>query len=361
MPTAFRFSVLAAVTLATTPAFASGIKTFKDWVAACDNLRNCSAYGFNPDGYGAYLRVERGGAAEAPIRITLSVDPQGAASYRAAFDPALPGLPQGAISGAKEGEGNDYRRTVLIDNASAEPLLASIRSAKAIVVTFQAEPGQKLDTPKLSISMSGAVAALLWIDDQQKRVGTTTAMIKRGDKSASTIPPLPKPPVIVATRPSNETAPAKPPAALANKGRALCGDDDKKSKLDNMYPLGGGQLLYEFSCPDSSGAYNFQSVYMVGPAANPQAAQPVSFKWPIKIGDAAQDGPSNGLINADFNKDTLTLSSFSKGRGIGDCGSVEDWVWDGKTFQLAGVSMMSECNGVPPDDWPTLYKTEIKR
>ena len=352
--------LVSTVVLAVTPAFASDFKSFKDWYAVCDNLRNCSAYGFALAGGDAYLRVERGGAANAPIKITISVDLTDSTSYRLAFDPALPGLPDSALTG-EEGNGTDYRRTVLAEGASAEALIESIRKASALVVTRQPAEGKKLDTPTSNISMSGAAAALLWVDDHQKRIDTVTAMTRRGAKPASVIPAQPKAPVIVAAKPTKEKPPAKQPAGLEAKGRALCGESDPKSKMENMYALGGGQVLYEFSCPENSGAYNFQSVYMVGPAGNPQAARAVAFKWPIKIGDIQQDEPQNGLINPNFDEETMTLSSFSKGRGIGDCGSDEEWVWDGKTFRLAKLSLMSECHGVSLDDWPVVYQTQVRR
>lgn len=350
---------LATVALSTT-ASAAGDKSFKDWYAACDNLRNCSAYGFDPTDNSGYLRVERGGTADAPVKITISVNLGDAADYTLAFDPALPGLPDRALTG-EEGEGNDYRRSLLAEGPAAKTLIESLRKANAIVVTRRPAKGKTLDTPVSRISMSGAVAALLWIDDQQKRVDTVTAMIKPGSKPASTIPAQPSAPVIVAAKPTRDKAPAKHPAGLAAKGRALCGDGETKSKLENTYALGGDVVLYEFSCPDNSGAYNFQSVYMMGPADNAQAAKPVSFNWPIKVGGQQNDGTSNGLINAAFDPEKMTLTSFNKGRGIGDCGSSEEWVFDGKTFQLAQVSFMSECNGVAPDDWPVIYRTDVKR
>ena len=361
MHSAIRLPLFAATLLAAAPASASGDKSFKDWYAACDNLRNCSAYGFDPANNTGYLRVERGGAADAPVRITISVDLADAAGYTLAFDPALPGLPSGTLTG-KEGEGNEFRRSLIAEGPAAKTLIESLRKANAIVVTRRPAPGKKLDTPVSKISMSGAVAALLWIDDQQKRVDTVTALIKPGPKPASSIPAQPAPPVIVAAQPTKEKAPAKPPAGLSAKGRALCGENDPKSKLEDSYPLGGGVVLYEFSCPDNSGAYNFQSVYIMGPAGNLQAIKPVSFKWPIKIGDQQNDdGTNNGLTNAAFDPEQMTLTSFNKGRGIGDCGSEEEWVYDGKSFRLAQVRFMSECNGVALDDWPIVYRTTVKR
>lgn len=361
MHTALRFSLFASALFAASAASASSDKSFKDWYAACDNLRNCSAFGFDPATNSGYVRVERGGAADAPARITISVDLTDAADYTVSFDPALPGLPDRALTG-EEGEGNDYRRTLLAEGPAAKALIESLRKAQAIVVTRRPAQEKNLDTPVSKISMSGAVAALLWIDDQQKRVDTVTAMIKPGSKPSSAIPPQPKAPVIVAAKPTKEKAAAKTPAGLIAKGRALCGESDPKSKLEDSYPLGGGVVLYEFSCPDNSGAYNFQSVYIMGPDGNVQAVKPVSFKWPIKVGDQQNDdGDNNGLINAVFDPEKMTLTSFNKGRGIGDCGSEEEWVYDGKTFRLAQIRFMSECNGVPLDDWPVIFRTDVKR
>ena len=50
-------------------------KQFKDWLAACDNLRNCHAYGFGAGAWaGAYLHLERGGAAGTLPRVTVVVE-----------------------------------------------------------------------------------------------------------------------------------------------------------------------------------------------------------------------------------------------------------------------------------------------
>src|SRR5262244_90670 len=58
-----------------TCASAAESKDFRDWHAACDNLRNCSAYGFQADDPAyAYVRVERSGAPTASATITVVAD-----------------------------------------------------------------------------------------------------------------------------------------------------------------------------------------------------------------------------------------------------------------------------------------------
>ncbi len=186
--------------------------------------------------------------ANAPIKITLSVDLTDADELSGWLRSRTTRIAGPRALTGEEGEGNDYRRDRACRRViGRKPSIESIRKAKAIVVTRQPAEGKKLDTPEHQISMSGAVAALLWIDDQQKRVDTVTAMIKRGEKPASAIPAQPKAPVIVAAKPTKEKPPAKQPAGLAAKGGALCGESDPKSKMEEMYALGGGRVLYEFS------------------------------------------------------------------------------------------------------------------
>jgi hypothetical protein len=44
--------------------------------------------------------------------------------------------------------------------------------------------------------------------------------------------------------------------------------------------------------------------------------------------------PARILTEIDFDPDKKTISSFYKGRGIGDCGSTATWSWTGSEFKL---------------------------
>ena len=71
-----------------TPASAQ-IRKFKDWLAACDNQRNCVAYSWNRDSYNAYLRIQRDGAPSADARLTLAISSEKPVRFKveAAADP----------------------------------------------------------------------------------------------------------------------------------------------------------------------------------------------------------------------------------------------------------------------------------
>src|SRR5215217_5316042 len=73
-----------------------GLKTIRDWLVACDNLRNCSAFGLGSELVGAYIKVSRGGGRDAAPTITIFADVQKDTSFTLSFDdPSLDGLPKG--------------------------------------------------------------------------------------------------------------------------------------------------------------------------------------------------------------------------------------------------------------------------
>lgn len=358
-------TTLLAATLLALPASASTDKEFRDWWAACDNLRNCSAYGFDTQlTGGGYIRIERGGGPSAQTKIILVVYAPDGVTFRLSFDdPALPGLPADAQSG-EEVDATDMRR-VTFDGDKVAPLIESLRKAKTIVITRVDPPGKKSDTPVSTISLNGAVAALLWIDEQQKRLGTATALIRRGDKPESSVPPQPKGPVIVAAKglsgaSADRTPSERDEAAIRKKAVQQCGEGDE-GELEEASALSPDTFLYPIRCPDSSGAYNHAYTFLIARAGQPQSARTPKFRRPVKIGDREKDSEGEDfLINADFSNADMTMTTFNKGRGIGDCGDEERWVYDGKMFRLAEVKTMPHCRGVPLEDWPTVYRATVK-
>src|SRR4051812_13267744 len=141
-------------------------KLFKDWTVGCDNGRSCLAVALQPEtqdpGQWLTLDLERGPAAEARPRIAIDVEaPAGAGVY--ADGKRLPV----ALSTGKE----SGRVT-----SGAEALVAALRSAAKLEIRDSA--GKRLGL----ISPAGASAALLYMDDEQRRVGTVTALARPGPK-----------------------------------------------------------------------------------------------------------------------------------------------------------------------------------
>jgi hypothetical protein len=58
-------------------------------------------------------------------------------------------------------------------------------------------------------------------------------------------------------------------------------------------------------------------------------------------------------VNARWNPARESLSSFARGRPLGDCGTSETYVWDGTMFRLIQARAMPVCRGAW--EWPVLW------
>jgi hypothetical protein len=204
------------------------------------------------------------------------------------------------------------------------------------------------------VSLAGSAAVLLWVDDQQGRVGTVTALSRRGTAPASSVRPRLEPPLVRPAPPASQAGlPKKAPTSLV-KSVAGCGLDASNTQPDDTIArLAPGVVLWGPEC--DMAAYNETSVFFVG---DEHAGHLRRVAFPEAPG--AGQASDHILMNVGFDAPSQTLSSFSKGRGIADCGATEAWVWDGKAFQMAREEIMPECRGVPPDDWPSLFVSRQK-
>lgn len=354
MRSTFRLTLVALIlALFASPAVAQ-VKTFRDWLAACDNVRTCVAYGVRESAPGVLLRIDRDGAADAAPRFTLMVDaPEGTRIVLAFDDAALGGLPKDPIAAA---QGGDITRIAIAPDA-AETFLASLRKAGKIIVAH-AEPKQAGERVIGEVSLSGAVAALLWIDEQQKRLDTVTALIRRGAKPASAVLAPPAVPGVRAAKPGPPPDKTFPKAVLA-KGRTICGADDPKPEPGESVALSGNLVAYWFECRAMSGAYNAWSGLVIAPRDAPTAARVLQLPYPP--GQVAIEGIAKHLVvNAGLDEKTLRLTMFAKSRGPGDCGSAGEWVFDGQEFRLARYQAMPVCGGLTSDEWPVIYRANMK-
>lgn len=200
------------------------------------------------------------------------------------------------------------------------------------------------------VSLKGSSAALRYIDADQGRAGTVTAAVAKGAKPVTSVPAAAAAPSIAYVRPGGVAAPF--PATLRKTldkasecGSAYEGGAGELPKAES-YALGGGKTLVLLPC--GSGAYNFSSQpYILAAGAKPLVA---GFDFRPGM---SPDGPPD-LVNVGFDAKTGRLTSFAKGRGIGDCGSSESYVWDGAMFRLIEQRVMSECRGSV--NWLTVWR-----
>lgn len=346
--------LLAAVFAITTlPASAQALKSVRDWVGACDNTRHCTAIGLAPDraaGY-AMLHFERGGAAaDAVTKITLRVDaPLSRAGRWIVADEkqnTLLTLTDMHLVDAGSGEGIDV---VFESPQDIDLLLGALRTANALTLLGDVGPAG-------TVSLSGASAVLLWIDEQQRRLGTTTAFVRRGAAEPSTIPAgphAPRAPLKATVGIALGVEDARPTAESVRQTLTEedCETPDPElASGDQAWALSDGRTLVQLLC--YGGAYNHGSRFYLLDAAN----VPRLLGVPVPQDDGTL-GRHVDLVNADFDADRGRLFSFAKGRGIGDCGAVGQWAWTAEGFRLVRYSSFPDCRGVTPEFWPVRWRS----
>lgn len=311
-------------------------REFRDWKAVCDNGKRCMAFSGTGTGGWLAVRLDAGPDGRPEILMDLS---------------AISGVPiQLVIDGRAQRltaptEGEAGFRVPAADVPATLARLAAASEIKLVAPEFDGE-----------IPAAGASAAMLWMDEQQGRLGTTTALIRKGDRPASAVPAAPALPV-VAVAPAisqtgfgdeNQTLPAALEALPAVKAcRAETSFNADISKAVMSARLDASTELWAVPC--FSGAYNMgHDWYVTGPGGrNPRGAD-------LSGGDAETP---NRAVNSGYDPDTRTIEAFNKGRGLGDCGVASTWTWTGRAFVLTRQTTMDDCEGMPSDVWPTTWRT----
>lgn len=320
-------------------------KFFKNWAVACDNTLSCEAVALQPEsvpGDNLSLVVWRDAESGNAV-ITLIGEPTKSDRFRVFVDGRL------AYAGTVP---KDEADSFKVSGADAVRLARAL--AKGSKLTLRDGSGTALG----EASLAGSTAALLHIDAIQNRAGTSEALASPGRKALR--PKWMPKPVIVAKRfKATENAPDAAALVSLVEGSA-CAEERYGVTEDSAYSLGtaGGKAraLVMLSC--GSGAYNFASAAYIGVEDSPSkwSFAPARFDYGDRI--KTMDGSLQLLVNADWDEASQTLSSHAKGRGLGDCGNSETYVWDGEMFRLTSAYGMMECRGSM--DWMTLWRSEVK-
>jgi hypothetical protein len=301
----------------------------RDWELVCDNTRTCRAAGYQPDGAernASILLTRRAGPA-APVQAELQLE---------ATEESIPERLRMRINGQDFGEVPITGGKAGLSLAQTTALLNAL--PKATRLAWMAK------SKSWTISLKGANAVLLKMDEFQGRLDTPGAIIRKGRKpESSVLPSLPIPEITAAHVPGGK---AEPDLILANQRAGLfeeirktiprnelnldsCEDFDK-SVADpekwSVYRLSDKQQLVSVAC--WSAFYNSGAGYWVINAQPPFA--PV---YVTNMGTRYSHG---------------SISSLQRGRGIGDCMSSDTWTWDGHAFVHTESMTTGMCKHVAP-------------
>ncbi|MBF0664144.1 MAG: DUF1176 domain-containing protein [Brevundimonas sp.] len=312
-------------------------RAFRDWIAICDNGNACFAFAA-ADNHSGWVRVAMEPGPEAR--------PEVAAGYWPSEDGATDAF-------ALTVDGTAFPLTLTDSGGTA----GSVAADRALAAVRAMADGRSGDIgPDGALSLSGAAAALLWIDERQGRVGTVTALRRPGSKPASSVPPAPPLPEV---RP----APAVSQAGFGESDQTLpqtledlptvmdCRAETSHSewvqKEVMSARLGADTELWGVPC--IMGAYNIGHEWFI---TGPGGRDPRPARLTSTSGE-----PESLTINGGYAATARTLVAFAKGRGVGDCGTASTWTWTGREFVLSHELEMTECWGVPVDFWPTTWRT----
>jgi hypothetical protein len=312
-------------------------KTFNDWEVACDNVHRCEMTSLVPD-----QEMVDGNSGDVSLSIAREPGPGGGFIV----DLTVPDGQKGDISlrvDEKVIAGGDVRNggITLKGDVAARVVAAMIAGHKASATALGgAEIGH--------VSLAGSSAALRFIDADQGRAGSVTAAVAKGAKPAGAVPatlPLPRVPSVAA---NGKPAPVTAALRKAMLAASTCDADDTNSKdAPSAWALGGGKTLVLLPC--GAGAYNYMTVPFIV-----AGGKTVKATFDSSVG--FEPGAEPLLVNAAWDEAKYRLTSYAKGRGMGDCGSSQTYSWDGTRFRLIAASEMRECRNSL--NWLTIWRAE---
>lgn len=231
-------------------------------------------------------------------------------------------------------------------------LLDAMRNGKRLRVEYTGDKG----AATTNFSLSGLVGSLIFADEVQGRLEASDALQVKGNKQS-------RPPQIRDITTMSEIP--KPIRAQFKAPDGTCSFSDE-TYLKDMggfeADIGNGYKLWSLPCGDS--AYNQDVVFFT--ALNKDYES-------LPLPDMGESGltATRYAVNIDWDQPSKTLTSFNKGRGLGDCGEWDKWVLksseEGPAFVLIEARAKDCDDSNPsaddveePEKWPLVWPVRTK-
>lgn len=329
---------------------------YGDWHIACDNIASCEANALASDfrlDQPATLLIQRQAGQVGYFRVMVRLrDPD---IRRVAL----------IVDGRRLAEGEvDEEGRFIVPAARALKIARALARGKRAQVVNAGLDGDDSGDIMADISLKGSARALKRMDEEQRRVGTSDAIVARGRRSyrvkAVTLP------VVTQLAPAQfDSLPGK--KAMRRLAVETGCEADRRPNQgvfeDIAQPLsqndGERVALVMIQC--GVGAYNVSALPFI--ARLDRSDEDAEWQFAPARFDYRPAWSENRdkplLVNPYYNAEDGILGSFAKGRGLGDCGSGQSYIWDGQMFRLFEASAMDECRGVW--QWPTVWRAYVQR
>ena len=320
----------------------------KDWEVACDNTLTCRTAGYAKEegAGGSVLLTRQAGANTVPTgEVILSETDSENAAPVTQLTVWINGVSAGNLTAAE----NDTWR---LSQPQTFALINAVKGSGKVEFKGGHAP--------FILSNDGAYAVMLKVDDVQGRIGTPGAWSKKGNKPESSVTKALPAPVIQAAKVSKdpsrlltrEEITALKPRLMATltddlQCDRLNPDEEEKGSISDeesdrltYIPLDSTHALISTLCWRA--AYNEGYGY-----------------WVI---DKALTGKPAIVTDSGVDYSEGEITYFQKGRGIADCVSTAEWVWDGQAFRKSRHANSGMCRYIRAGgswDLPT-WVTEVK-
>jgi len=229
-------------------------------------------------------------------------------------------------------------------------LLAALQRAPKLHISFAPAPGER---GTFAISLAGATAALLWMDERQQRVGTTSAVIRPGTRPAAFVPVPPDPPrrpmpVVPTGGPAPDRLSPDVVAQLDELRTEGCDEDIREiepTRSPAIVRLAPAKLLVSLVC--WPGASSIGATYFIvdeGPAPKVERAH-FPRRYLKLLSETTETTPDFVLFNADTTLKDGTIDHSEGSAQDGHCGEQGTWAWTGERFEPVEVSALMPCGG----------------
>jgi len=312
-------------------------RSFRDWQAVCDNGGDCFAFTGGDIGAFAFVRIHMPAGPDAEPGVAVGAWGWGEALQ---FSLVVDGVPRPL----DRAPASEWAGVGELRGAPAREMITAMAAGRSMDLSID---GQGDD-----LSLSGVSAALLWIDERQGRLRTTTALLRQGPRPASEVPPAPELPEIQ-IRPATisqfggDHPPPLPDSVAARPEIAACRDGWEEPDADSYEPLHAELApttqLWGAQC--FTAAYNTGHILFLTDHLGGQVRQLIL---------PGADEPVAEFVNVEIGN---TITQTVRARGLGDCGLVQQWRWARTGFELALEQRMDACVGMPPELWPTVWRT----
>ena len=324
------------LTLLPVAAMATSIKgigeNYQDWDLVCDNTGTCRMVGYQEEGDDPVsILFTRAAGENAVVEGKLTILPFGEADRDVQVGQDIEIWLNGKSLGKVKHISDDEPDKLTEEQTKA--LLNGLKKESEIRLTY--------GKTTLKVSDKGAAAAMLKMDEFQQRLNTPSALIRPGQEKHAVLAPKVEPKIDAVSVKNRKTIELKHGEKQFNHVLALlrkansCDDEDITSQDITLYPLTQNKVLAEALCV--RGAYQGTNYYAVLDNKLSKVEQVLAEQY-----NRAEYDEKQGYA---FVRGTY------KGRGIGDCWSSQDAVWNGKIFIRTSEWTTGSCKGFPGGAW----------